>query len=294
MYFWMIRTFDQAGYYETRLVLIAISLVIACYFAYYKSDRRFLLMFCVGAVFQTIIEYVLHLRGLRTGGQTLSIFGEQITALAGPVVRGFTEGGSLSMFAFWFADLRSSHARAKRWLPLIALGAVIVTLSFAAGWVARPYPISSARPMFASLPIFAITAIIFISLFIAWRKDALPGLASFFAGTLVFAILNYEPLHLLGARYIGVMIDPPTGLSAGLQGLGFDAAPMPAQAVAMLLSHLYEAAGGKLHYFIIPFALGLVSLKEREDRVKRERYSTQHLQDLAQRGWRRKSKPFTQ
>lgn len=55
----------------------------------------------------------------------------------------------------------------------------------------------------------------------------------------------------------------------------------------MLLSHLYEAAGGRLHYFIIPLALGLVSLKEREDGVKRERYSTQHLQDLAQRGWRK-------
>ena len=286
----MIRTFDHAGYYETRLILAAISLVVACYFAYYKPDRRFLLMFTSGAVLQTIIEYVLLFRVLRTGDHTISVFNERIPPLIGPVVQGFTEGGPLAMFAFWFADLRSSRARIKYWLPWITLGAAIAVLSFAAGSVARNQPITSARPMFASLPIFTITAIIFVSLFIAWRKDALSGLANYYAGMLVFAILSYEPLHLMGARYIGVMSDPPTGLQGAAQ---FVAAPMPAQAVVMLLSHLYEAAGGKLHYFIIPFALGLVSLKEREYGVKRERYSTQHLQDLAQRGWRKKSKPFT-
>jgi hypothetical protein len=294
MDFWMIRTFDHAGYYETRLILMAISLAVACYFAYYRLDRRFLLMFVSGVVLQTIIEYILQFRGLRTGVHTISIFGARIQPLIGPVIQGFTEGGSFAMFAFWFADLRSSHARFKRWAPLIALGAVIVILAFAAGVVARNQPISSARPMFASLPIFAITAVIFISLFIAWRKNALPGLANYYAGLLVFAILSYEPLHLLGARYIGVLSNPSSHPLIGLQGAPqFAIAPMPAQAIVMLLSHLYEAAGGKLHYFIIPLALGLLSLKEREDLVKRERYSTQHLLDLAQRGWRKKSKPFT-
>ena len=284
MDFWMIRTFDHAGYYETRLILMAISLAVACYFAYYKRDRRFLLMFASGAVLQMIIEYVLQFGGLRSGVHTISIFGSRISPFLGPVIQGFTEGSAVAMFAFWFADLRSSHAKLKRWLPLIALGAVVVVLAFAAGSVARHQPITSARPMFASLSVFAVTTVIFVSLFIAWRKDALPSLANYYAGILVFAILNYEPLHLMGARYIGVM----------QSGAQFAAAPMPAQAVVMLLSHLYEAAGGRLHYFIIPLALGLVSLKEREDGVKRERYSTQHLQDLAQRGWRKKSKPFTQ
>jgi len=283
----MIRTFDHAGFYETRLILMAISLVVACYFAYYRPDRRFLLMFVSGAVLQTLTEYGLLFGGLRAGTHTISIFGERIPLLIGPVVQGFTEGGPLAMFAFWFADLRSSHAKVKHWLPLIGLSVVIAALSFAAGSVARNQPITSARPMFATLPIFTVTAIIFVSLFIAWRKDALPGLANYYAGILIFAVLSYEPLHLMGARYIGVMSDLQNGAR-------FAAAPMPAQAAAMLLSHLYEAAGGKLHYFIIPLALGLVSLRERESGVKRERYSTQHLQDLAQRGWRKKSKPFTQ
>jgi hypothetical protein len=281
MDFWMIRTFDHAGYYETRLILMAVSLAVACYFVYYKHDRRFLLMFASGAILQTIIEYILQFGGLRSGVHTISIFGARMSPFISPVIQGFTEGGALAMFAFWFADLRSSHARLKRWLPWIALGAVVVALAFAAGSAARNQPISSARPMFATLSVFAVTAVIFVSLFIAWRKDALSGLANYYAGILVFAILNYEPLHLMSVRYIGLT-------QSGV------AAPMPAQAVVMLLSHLYEAAGGKLHYFIIPLAIGLVSLKGREDSVKRERYSTQHLQDLAQRGWRKKSKPFTQ
>src|SRR5215813_14254239 len=282
MFFWMIRTFDHAGFYETQLILFAISLVIACYFAYYRSDRRFLLMFASGAVFQTIIEYILLFRVLRTGDHIISLFSEPIPILIGPVLQGFTEGAPLAVFAFWFADLRSSHARMKRWLPLVALGVVIAALSFAAGSVARNHPITSARPMFASLPIFAITAVIFISLFIAWRRDSLSDLANYYGGVIVFAILCYEPLHLMGARYIGMMSN-----SNGVPQ--FTPAPMPAQVVVMMLSHLYEAAGGKLHYYVVPFALGLLSLKGPEFGSERERYSTQHLMDLAQRGWRKKA-----
>ncbi len=282
MDFWMIRTFDHGGYYETRLILMAINLLIACYFVYYKRDRRFLLMFASGAILQTFIEYVLQFGGLRSSVHSISIFGGLVSPLVGPIIQGFTEGGSLAMFAFWFADLRSSQAGLKRWLPLICLGIVIAGLSFTAGSVARNSPISSARPMFAPISIFSVTTVIFASLWISWRKEELAGLANYYAGILLFAFLNYEPLHAMGARYIGV-----------LSGAQYFAAAMPAQILVMLLSHLFEAAGGKLHYFIIPLALGLVKLKAKEIGGKRERYSTQHLQDLAQRGWRKKSKPFT-
>gem|GEM_PF-1173202 len=278
----MIRTFDHAGYYETRLILLAINLAIACYFIYYKRDQRFLVMFASGAILQTIIEYTLQFGGLRNNFHSISVFGSPMSPFVGPVIQGFTEGSAVAMFALWFADLRSSQAGMKRWLPLIFVGIIIVVLAFVAGSAAQNRPISSARPMFASRSIFAVTGVIFVSLYISWRKDALSSLANYYAGILLFAFLNYEPLHLMGARYIGV-----------LSGSQYAHATMPAQAVVMLLSHLFEAAGGKLHYFIIPFALGLVSLTEREDGARRERYSTQHLQDLAQRGWRKKSKPFT-
>ncbi|MGH9832132.1 MAG: hypothetical protein ACREBD_03240 [Blastocatellia bacterium] len=282
MDFWMIRTFDHAGYYETRLILLAINLAIACYFIYYKRDQRFLVMFASGAILQTIIEYTLQFSGLRSNFHSISVFGSPMSPFVGPVIQGFTEGSVIAMFAFWFADLRSSQAGIKRWLPLIVLGVIIVILAFVAGSAAQNRPISSARPMFASRSIFVVTGVIFVSLYISWRKDALSSLANYYAGILLFAFLNYEPLQLMGARYIGV-----------LSGSQYAHAALPAQAVVMLLSHLFEAAGGKLHYFIIPLALGLVSLREREDGARRERYSTQHLQDLAQRGWRKKSKPFT-
>ncbi len=282
MDFWMIRTFDHTGYWETRLILLAINLAIACYFIYYKRDRRFFLMFASGAILQTIIEYTLQFSGLRSNVHSISLFGSPMSHFTGPIIQGITEGSAIAMFAFWFADLRSSQAKLRRWLPLIFLGLVIVVLALAAGSVANNRPISSSRPMFAPISIFAVTTVIFVSLWISWRKDELSALANYYAGILLFAILNYEPLHAMGARYIGAE-----------SGEQFVAATMPAQVIVMLLSHLFEAAGGKLHYFIIPLALGLVRLKEKEEGVRRERYSTQHLQDLAQRGWRKKSKPFT-
>jgi len=117
---------------------------------------------------------------------------------------------------------------------------------------------------------------------IAWRKNDTSSLVSFYAGLLLFAFLNYEPMHALGARYIGIPNGEP-----------FIAAPLIPQIVIMFLSHVFEAAGGKLHYFMLPYALGWIALRERQDR-SRERYSTQHMADLASRGWRKRSKPFPQ
>jgi len=285
MDFWMLRTFDQAGYYETRLILVALCLAIAGYFSYYKRDRRFLVMFLSGAVLQTIAEFALQFGGFRGWSYQLAIFGAPLPGLLGPVYQGLVEGGPLALYAFWFADLRSSRAPVKSWMPFIILCTVVLALSFVAGLLGTARTggrITSQRPMFVPHSALAVTAIIFISLWIAWRKNAISALVSFFMGLLLFAFLNYEPLHVLGVRYIGI----------GAPG-GFARASAIPQIGVMLLSHIFEASGGKLHYFLFPFAVGLVTLKEKEISPSRERYSTQHLQDLAQRGWRKRSKPFT-
>ncbi len=281
MDFLILRATDHAGYYETRLILMAVSLAIAGYFIYYKRDRRYLLMFMSGIISATLMEYVLQISGLRGPGFRLSVFGFTMPKIAGPILQGISEGGAWSVIAFWFADLRSTHTRQKQWLVFSAVCIIVVVLAFVVGVMARNRPVSSIRSMSASMPIFIVTGIIFISLFIAWRKDALSDLANYYGGLLLFAFLNYEPLHLMGARYIGEF-----------SGSQIVPATMPYQIIAMFLSHVFESAGGKLHYFMIPFALGLVSLRGRQDTRPRERYSTQHLQDLAQRGWRKKSKPF--
>src|SRR5262249_4140637 len=158
---------------------------------------------------------------------TLSVFGAELPSLARPVYQGFTEGGAIALFAFWFADLRTSRAPLKYWLPFAVLCVIVVSLSFIAGSLGSGERISSHRPIFVPHSIVAVTAVIFVSLWIAWRKNAVPSLANFFGGLLLFALLNYEPLHLMGVRYIGTQIDGQ-----------FTRAPTLLQVTVMLLSNI--------------------------------------------------------
>jgi len=162
------------------------------------------------------------------------------------------------------------------------LCALVAALGFVVGAAARGHSVTAARPIFTPPSILAVTVSIFVCLMIARRKNDISPLSGFYAGLLLFAVLNYEPMHAMGVRYIGIQ-----------NGASLVAAPPLLQVVIMFLSHFFEAAGGKLHYFMLPYAFGLITLREREDRT-RERYSTQHLADLASRGWRKRSKPFPQ
>ena len=281
MNYWMVRTFDHAAYYETRLILSAVCLALACYFAYYKRDRRYLIAFASGAILQALTEYLLQWNGLRGVDYTLWLFGRSLPFALRPIYQGLTEGGAVALFAFWFADLRAARAKANAWLPFAGLCLLVLALSLIVGMIDRRQPITSIRPMFETPLIFGVTGIIFASLFPAWRRGAFAALAGFYGGLVLFALLNYEPLQMLGARYLGVLAHGRVAQVAGMPQYG-----------VMLLSHLFEAGGGKLHYFLIPFVLGLLPMTEPEDPLKRERYSTQHLQDLTQRGWRKRSKPF--
>jgi hypothetical protein len=282
MDYFVLRTFDHAAYYETRVILMVISLAIVGYFLYYKRDRRFLLMFASGVLFHALMEYALQQQGLRGANYSFSVFGRRLPGLVGPLFQGLVEGGIVSIFAFWFADLRAARPKSREWWPFYGLCALVMGLALIVGFVARGQQPTSVRPMSVPPSTFIVAAIIFISLFIAWRKDDLPALANFYGGLLLYALLTFETLHILGARYIGA--------PAGNQIV---AATMPMQIVMMLLSHVFEFAGGKLHYFMLPFALGLIALRERDISRSHERYSTQHMQDLVTRGWRKRSK-FTQ
>lgn len=278
----MLRTFDQAGYSETRLILTIISLVIAFYFLHYKNDRRFLLIFGSGVLLHTLMEFWMTWRGSPGAEMPMLLFGARVPGVLAVLLKGFFEGGVVSLFAFWFADLRSANDRWKDWGWFGGLCVAVAALSLICGMAARGHFVTSARPIFDSPPIFVTTSIIFFCLMIAWRKDDISALAGFFAGLLVFAFLNFEPMHLLGVRYIGV---------AG--GETYVAAPPLQQIAVMFLSHVFEASGSKLHYFMLPFAFNLIALREREEHDG-ERFSTQYLQDVTGRGWRKRSKPFSE
>jgi len=156
----------------------------------------------------------------------------------------------------------------------------VLSLAVFTGLLTKTQPVSSVQPIFSPTTILVITTIIFFSLLVAWWKDELSILANFYAGLLIFALLNFEPLQLLGARYVGL-----------IEGAGTVRAGSFWQWTMMTLSYIYESAGGKLHYLMVPVALGLISskLKSPDDSA---RLSYQHLQRLTERGWRKKSKPF--
>jgi len=281
MEYLMVRTFDHAGYYETRLILMIIALGFALYQYHYRNDRRFLIMFCSGAVLMSVTEYLLQIMGLRGAGYGFSLFGMAVRGIPGPAIQGLLEGSACAVIAFWFADLRSAQARKSEWRQFWIVGALVVVLSVIAGYMARGQAVSSSRQMFSTVMVFYATTIIFVSLVIAWRRDSITDLSNFFGGLLIFTLLSMEPLHLFGARYIGAA-------GGGL----IQPASAPMQAVLMVLSYVYETAGARLHYFMIPALLGLAGLREKKVMESGEKYSTQHLIDLAQRGWRRRSKPF--
>ncbi len=277
----MLRNFDQTGYYETRLILMVVSLAVASYFVYYKQDRRFLMMFGLGAGLNVVGKFGA-IAGELNNVAPVTLFGLSLSAVPSLICQGVFEGGIVAVFAFWYADLRSARAPRDEWKLFYVLCGIVMAMSLIVGIVSRGRTVTWSRPIFAPSLVLVITAIIFVSLMIAWRKDDISSLASFFAGLLLFVFLNYEPMHLLGARYIG----EPTAVQPVAAGAG-------AQIIVMLLSHIFEAAGGKLHYFMLPYALGWLALREREEK-SRERFSTQHLADLAARGYRKKTSKFTQ
>jgi hypothetical protein len=271
---WMLRTFDQAGYYETRLILMTLSLLVACFFAFFKHDRRFLVMFFSGAALQTAAEIILQYGGFRGDHYGLSIFGLQLPGQVRPVYQGLSEGGTIAVFAFWFAKLRTTRAGVWGWLPFAFFSICVLALSFVVGSIGSGERITSQRPIFFPQFIMAVTAVIFLSLWISWRKNAVPALANFFAGLLIFAVLNYEPLHYMGVRFIGSQINGHLTYASSAAQVGI-----------MTLSNIFEASGGKLHYLILPLVLGWVQLSDWSRRKPKGKYTTEQLQKLAERGW---------
>jgi hypothetical protein len=280
MDFVIIGTYDHTIWYETRLMLMLAGLVLAIYQLTVRRESRHLVIFLSSSLMMGLMEYALQAGGLRGPGYTFSIFGQQIPPAVGPLLQGLLEGGLWGLMALWFADLRSSRAAVSEWGTWVGGAVFVLLLSLLTGWRSGGLPPTSVQPIFSSLPILVITSIIFFSLVVAWRKDALAVLANYYGGLLVFALLSLGPLHLFGARYVGVV----EGLAAVRAGASW-------QIPMMLLSYIYESAGGKLHYFMIPFAFGLVSLRQKSAE-EAARVSYQHLQSLTERGWRKKSKPF--
>lgn len=252
----MLRSFDHAGYYETRLLLMIVALAIAIAFAIRKRDYRYLVIFASGVVFQAWMEYSLQWRGMRGASYSLSIFGASLPSAVRPLFQGFAEGGVLSLMAFWFLDLKADRPPdlpdLARWRGYFVMSALIVALAAVVGWMSVGRPISSPRPMFSTTSLINTSGYLLLSVLLCWWKGGLRYLGYFFFGLMIYVVLTFGTLQLFGARYIGVI---------GVEGQMTAASP-PLQIGVMFLSHLWEVAGGKVHYFAIPFALGLLRFRE--------------------------------
>lgn len=255
MDYFVVRSFDAAGYYETRVALSVMAVAIAWWFARVRGNWRFLVTFASGVVLQASLEMSLSALGLRGPGYRLHVFGLALDGPAAWAVQGFAEGGLLALMAWWFVEQRQRPVAGARWLFACVCVVVLVTAS-AVGWMAGGLPLTSVRPMFPPFVLALSLATVTVALILASIRGRaglrLAGL--FYVGLLVYAVLTFEPLQILGARFIA---------GRAQDGSLVWAPPLP-QVVLMAWSLAFEIGAGKLHYIAIPIACGWIKLPEPE------------------------------
>jgi hypothetical protein len=172
------------------------------------------------------------------------------------LVQGIFEGGVHGLMGYWFLDAYVNRGSDQEggWKLYLGPLAIVLVLSFIVGVLNQGQPITSIRPMFKPGPILAMFYVTFITLVIAGLKGGIIFrlICVYFIGTLIYSLVNLEPLHPLGVRYIGY----------GLPGSDVQTMPPVRQMFIMMYSHLWEIAGSRLHYFVIPYVLGLLVYKE--------------------------------
>jgi hypothetical protein len=246
--YYMVRSFDHAGYYETRLIMMLVAFGVACYALRRKRDPRYFVMLISGVFFQGLMEYILQATGLRGAGYHFSVFGISMSGVWANLFQGLAEGAIFSLMAFWFVDLKTGENPAISWKGFVAAYALIVALSAVVGVLAAGQPITSPRPMFGTATVWWLAGTAGPALLLGAWKHGLRYVGYFFIGLFIYSFVTFEPLQILGARYIGVRTS--TG--------GLEPAPFLAQAGIMLYSHIVEVSAQKMHYFAVPFALGLL------------------------------------
>jgi hypothetical protein len=253
--YYMTRTFDHAGYYETRMLLALLAVVIATWFLRAKNDRNYWIMLASGVFFQGAMEWGLGLAGLRGPDFSLTVFGLQLRSMAAHLVQGIAEGGILCMMSYWFLDIVRRPSGERSWRGYLAVCGLIVVLASVVGFFSQGQAISSPRPMAGLSPAALVFNFVLVTALVAawFKRDGFYYLGLWYAGCFVYVVITFSTLHIWGARFISERAADGT----------FVAASLGEQFWYMLYSHLLEVAGGKIHYFAFPFALGLLLLPAR-------------------------------
>ncbi|MHA1762924.1 MAG: hypothetical protein ACTSYC_04090 [Promethearchaeota archaeon] len=257
--FAMVRNFDQAGYYETRMILLIFALALSLYFMTKKKDKNYIVIFLSSAIFFSIVELIMTILGMRAENWTISIFGLIIPSYLTWIVQGFGEGCIYGVSGFLFLDMYLKRAdkteyNLRRNLFIVDM-VLVFGCSIIIGIVAYKRPITSVRPMFGVVQFLYLTSVIIISIILAKFYGG-PGffkmLAYYLLGSFLFIVINLEFLQFIDVRYIGVLREDGTVVKANL---GY-------QILIMVYSYLYEITLPRAHYLVVPVALGLIKLKE--------------------------------
>ena len=247
MYF-VVRSFDHGGYYETRFILCVGAFIYALW-RWWKGDPRFLIAFVSGVFFQGLMEWILSLGGQRGGHFSFGFFGYDMVGFGGHMVQGLLEGGPLSLMGYWFVDLfRGGPPRKGAFGPYLVALLGIFILAMIVTIAAQGLPTTSVRPMFQRDPLWLGTIAASVVLTLVFRGlRGLRLLALFLAGVSVYAVVTFAPMDAGLVRYIGERT------ASGLRPVGPEL-----QVLLMAYSLVVEVAISKLHYFALPLIFGLL------------------------------------
>ena len=253
----MVRSFDEAGYFETRVLLMLIALAISLFFAFKKEDNNYIVIFISSTIFFGIVELILSSLGMRAESWTVMVFGVVIPTYLTWLFQGLGEGAIYGVSGFLFLDMylkRDDEKEFKLRRNLFIITMIIVFIcSIIVGILGSTKPITSVRPMFGVVAILYLSLVIIISLglakFVAF-EGFLKDLKNYLIGSFIFIVVNLEPMHILGTRYIGVLTNGNVTYADPIY-----------QVLIMLLSYLIEIVIPRAHYLVIPVVLGLIKLE---------------------------------
>ncbi|MBD3340635.1 MAG: hypothetical protein GF353_16120, partial [Candidatus Lokiarchaeota archaeon] len=128
--FAMVRSFDEAGYFETRLILMMIALAISLFFAFKRGDNNYIVIFVSSTIFFGIVELILFLLGMRAEAWGVSVFGVEIPNYISWLFQGLGEGAPYGVSGFLFLDMflkrdNESEFNLRRNLFLVMMGVVL-------------------------------------------------------------------------------------------------------------------------------------------------------------------------
>ncbi len=248
MQHYILRNFDAAWYYETRLILAILALGVCIWRLRRHHDSRFLVMFLSGVFWQGANELILQALSLRGPQYRFAVFGHEMSGLAGNLFQGITEGGIFAVMGVWILALRIAPGDRSLRRAYVGMCVVIIVLASVVGVAAHGRDITSARPLFRwDNQIWVWSRVSLGIALTAWR-GRFRDLGYFYLGLLIYGIITFETLHVLGARYVGVR---------ALDGQFSTASPI-AQVLVMCWSQLVDIAASKIHYFAVPCALGWI------------------------------------